>query len=148
MLLFLEATIYRAKGRAYSGNYLQMKLLIWLITLFFSSFTLGDVIVTVTHPVAVTLTYDPVLGTVLPLSPTTGSDGDQTGDSSDMIQQQDLDGRVNAKATASIRSKTTFFTSGKASATGATTDVSSAFRISLPFAFGTAAAVILAAIVF
>lgn len=148
MLLFLEMTIYKELERAHTGTHLQMKLIIWLITLFLSSFTLGDVIVTVTHPVAVTLTYDPVLGTVLPPSPTTGSDSDQAGDSPDTVQQQDLDGRVNAKGTASIRSKTTFFTSGKASATGATTDASSAFRISLPFAFGTAAAIILAAIVF
>ena len=32
--------------------------------------------------------------------------------------------------------------------TDATTDVSSAFRMSLPFAFGTVAAIVLAAIVF
>lgn len=148
MLLFLEMTIYKAIGRAHSWKYLQMKLLFWVISLFFSRFALSDVVVTVTHPVPVTLTYDPILGSVLPPSPTSGSNNDQTDDSADIMQQQDLDGRVNAKATASIRSKTTLFSTGKASATGATTDVNSAFRMSLPIAFGTAAAVILAAIVF
>lgn len=128
-----------------------MKLLFLAISLFFSNFIFCDVIVTVTHPIPVTLTYDPVLGTVLPPSPTTLSEGDsetsRDDNAPDMIQQ-DSDGKVNAKATASNRSKTTLFTSGKATVTGATTDVNSAFRMSLPFAFGTAAAIILAAIVF
>ena len=124
-----------------------MNLLFLIISLFFSSFALSDVIVTVTHPVAVTLTYDPVLGSVLPHVPTVTSE--QFDNAPDMVEQQeDLEGKVNAKATASIRSNSTRLTSGKSSATGATTDVSSAFKMSLPFAFGTVAAIILAAIVF
>lgn len=56
------------------------------------------------------------------------------------ITGQNNDGMVNAKATGSH--------TVSRKPTGATTDASSAFRMSLPFAFGTAAAVILAAIVF
>lgn len=128
-----------------------MNLLFLVISLFFGNFVKSDVIVTVTHPVPVTLTYDPVLGSVLPHVPTVSSDISSDNDP-EMISQQEqednTDGKVNAKATASIRSKTTMFTSGKTSATGATTDASSAFKMSLPFAFGTVAAVIMAAIVF
>lgn len=124
-----------------------MNILFLTLSLFLSSFVLSDVIVTVTHPVAVTLTYDPVLGSVLPYVPTVTSE--QSDESHNMLEQQeDLEGKVNAKATASTRSNTTLLTSGKYNATGATTDVSSAFKMSLPFAFGTVAAIILAAIVF
>lgn len=125
-----------------------MNLLFLIISLFFSSSVSSDVIVTVTHPVPVTLTYDPVLGSVLPHVPTVTSE--DSGNAPEMVEQQDDQegGGVNAKATASIRSKTTMFTSGKSSATGATTDASSAFKMSLPFAFGTVAAIIMAAIVF
>ena len=126
-----------------------MNFLFLIISLLFSSFIHGDVIVTVTHPVPVTLTYDPILGSVLPHVPTVTSDGIKNSDSIDMAgQQEDTEGRVNAKATASTRSRTTLFTSGKTNATGATTDASSAFKMSLPFAFGTVAAIIMAAIVF
>lgn len=133
----------------------KMNLLLLIISLFFNNFVLCDVVVTVTHPVPVTLTYDPVLGSVLPHVPTIASDiNSENATEPELVSQQeqedslDMEGRVNAKATASIRFKTTMFSTGKTSATGATTDSSSAFKMSLPFAFGTVAAIVMAAIVF
>lgn len=135
-----------------------MKLLLCILSLFFGSTVFADHVVTVIHPSTVTWIYDPIRGTATLHSPTQyevdgiiGGEGTNPGVFSDdsngissMFTGQD-GGMVNAKATASmIGSKT----NSRQPTTGAITDASSAFRMSLPFAFGTAAAVILAAIIF
>lgn len=137
-----------------------MNVLLWLVSLIFTCQVLasGIAVVTVTHHNAVTVTYDPVAGKIIPPSSSVGDsvEGEEYGASDEMVSgkdSKDLDGKVNAKATASMvtRSKTASLRSTGLKSTGstdATTDVNSAFRMSLPFAFGTFAAVVLAAIVF
>jgi hypothetical protein len=132
-----------------------MNALIYLSTVFLLlSVTLSDVIVTVFHPHAVTVTYDPVLNTVLPPSPPQNHGGDyqqqqhkEQGSDSQYDQEEDKDGKVNAKATASISSRSRS-TNLSSKATGATTDANSAFQMNLTFAIGTALAVVLAATIF
>lgn len=132
-----------------------MNLLIFLISLFLTSNVLSNVIVTVTHPHAVTVTFDTVLGRIIPPSSAGGFSQDQldyaiegTGTYSVSLSE-DLEGKVNAKATASLtKVKSSMKSIASTLPTDATTDVNSAFKMSLPFAFGTAAAIILAAIVF
>ena len=132
-----------------------MNALILLASIFFLSFTLCDVIVTVTHPHAITVTYDPVLKTVLPPSPQ-NNQSQYADEDSDIKQQQiqsdeedKVQGKVNAKATGSpvsTRSGSSSNLSSKAS--GASTDANSAFQMNLTFAIGTAIAVVLAATIF
>ena len=139
-----------------------MNLLVLLISLFFTSNVLS-VIVTVTHPNPVTVTYDPVLGRIIP--PSSGYDSagnsnsievndDVSGETEMNNTKEDRDGKVNAKATSSLTKikssikSTAHSKTASTMPTDATTDVSSAFRMSLPFAFGTVAAIVLAAIVF
>jgi len=137
-----------------------MNLLIFLISLFFTSNVLSNVIVTITHPNPVTVTFDPALGRII--SPSSGYDSagnsieadNATGDFEMNDIKEDGDGKVNAKATSSLtKVKSSIRSTGLSKTastlpTNATTDVNSAFRMSLPFAFGTVAAIILAAIVF
>lgn len=139
-----------------------MNILVFLISLFFTSHVLSNAIVTVTHPNPVTVTYDPALGRIIP--PSSGFDSagnsieieadDATGDTEMNNIKEDRDGKVNAKATSSLtKVKSSIKSTGLSKTastlpTDATTDVNSAFRMSLPFAFGTVAAIILAAIVF
>lgn len=138
-----------------------MNVLFFLISLFFTNKALSDVIVTVTHVNPVTVTYDPVLGRIIPPSPSYDSEGNDikadeaTGEvETNNVNVDDRDGKVNAKATSSLtKIKSSLKSTGLSKtastfSTGATTDASSAFRMSLPFAFGTVAAIILAAIVF
>lgn len=145
-----------------------MNFLFLLVSLIFSKIVLssGVVVVTVTHPHPITVTYDPIAGRIIPPSPASGEGNYNNGNNEvtenfddkfidKIFESNDLNGKVNAKATiaSSTGTKTTSMrsTSIKSStgmSTDATTDSNSAFRMSLPFAFGTAAAVILAAIVF
>lgn len=95
--------------------------------------------------------YDNVKGKAELFSPTSPSDGAvdsnngaMGGAADSFFDAKDHEGMVNAKATASRNMSKTV----SKMPTGAKTDASSAFRMSLPLAFGTAAALILAAIIF
>ena len=137
-----------------------MNVLIFLISLFFTTTVISDVIVTVTHPIPVTVTFDPALGRIIPPSSGYDSEGNPieahklSGETEMSSAKEDRDGKVNAKATSSLTKIKTSLKSTSLSRTAstlptdATTDVNSAFRMSLPLAFGTVAAIILAAIVF
>lgn len=146
-----------------------MNILFLVISLIFGAKVLASgpvAVVTVIHPNPVTVTYDPVAGRIIPPSSVAGSgesgedqqmmpDSESSGNGKEgKIDSKDVEGKVNAKATASIitRSKLSSMRSTGMKSTSAgtesTTDTSSAFRMSLPFAFGTFAAVVLAAIVF
>ena len=95
-------------------------------------------IVTVIHPNAVTVTFDPVAGKIIESTQIQLKEKEDSS-TSEIFKTE---GKVNAKATISVPSQSILSTGG------VTTDVNSAFRMSLPFAFGTAAAVILAVILF
>ena len=136
-----------------------MNVLVFLISLFFTSSVLSNVIVTVTHSNPVTVTFDTNLGRIIPPSSTYDSAGNlieadnATGGTEMNNVKEDRDGKVNAKATSSLTKvksniKSTLSKTASILSTDGTTDVNSAFRMSLPFAFGTIAAIVLAAIVF
>lgn len=128
-------------------------------------------VVTVTHPIPVTVFYDPARQSVFPAggnngavdggsssnNPGTGAAAGGSGnqpsnqqDGSGILEADEADGRVNARGTSTSTETRSSIIRAKFSTlpTDATTDVNSAFRMNTSFIFGTVAAVIMAAFIF
>lgn len=124
-----------------------------LSVIFFNYYAIADHVVTVIHPVPVTVFYDPILQSVYPAASNEGSHQANPGSGSGVIAEEAAgteEGRVNAKGTSSMTASHSISSRAKFSTlpTDATTDANSAFRMNTSLIFGTVAAVVLAAFIF